>query len=311
MIDFSSIAKAVRVTVPVVGGRFVYQRKSYVLQPNQGLEIEDGWRCAEILGNQALDLGPHVWSGDCLKPIRGYTNGNNLLFQNFDVGKRRGFGLQVPMLFNATETFSAVIASLWEDGRFYYVEPNYSDFSIFEIRNSFEDERPIDDLKGVTPELRTLFLFHTLERDQQKAILAEAQRAAAEQKQAADEQERMKDVAYRLTVTFNRAGANILKYSLSGTNLIVDWELNGSGQRFNSVIDSRTGMVRECGYCCSGDDRRLNMTALVKLAEDYNERRVIHKTRTSSLTTARDDATLDRHLQNHYRDDDYEDDWDD
>lgn len=306
MLDFSSIAKPSKVNVPVLGGRFIYHRKPFALSNRT---IEDGWRTVEIHGNHVIDCGPHVWSGDSPNPIRGYTNGNGLVFQNFDVGKRKGFGLQAPLLFNTVETFTAIIASLWEDGRLYYVEPNYADNAIFEIKNRFEDEQSIDGLKGVTPELRTLFLFHSLERDQQRAMLEAARLAAAEQKRTADEAERMKDVAYRLTVTFAHAGARVLRYTLSGSNLIVDWELESGGHRFNSVIDSRTWMVREAGYCMTGDDRRHNITSVVKTAEDYESRRVVVITRNSSLTTARDDADLDRHLDNHYRDGDDDDDW--
>ena len=89
----------------------------------------------------------------------------------------------------------------------------------------------------------------------------------------------MKEIPYRLKMTLERAGATLIGYSQLGNRLIVDWELVGGGFKYNSVIDTTTWMCCEAGYCLSGGDKKLNLTALVKTAEEYEDRDVIFITR--------------------------------
>jgi hypothetical protein len=115
-------------------------------------------------------------------------------------------------------------------------------------------------------------LFHALERDQLKKVLIE--------KVAKEEHERrMKDIPYRLNKIFENAGATLLNYSLSNKRIIVDWEIMGQKHRYNSVIDAATFKIIEAGYCMSGDDKRHNVTSLVKTAEEYAERNLTYITR--------------------------------
>ena len=304
-IDFTALSKPFYVVVPVTNNSFVYHRKNY------RVKADDGWYVVAISGNKATIDEPHVWSGTYTNlttsyGVFGYTYNNNLIFQNFDVARRKwNLQIETPLHFNVIETFNSVRAVVWEDRRVYYTEPNYADITIYDVKQCYDSESSLDGMKGVTPELRTLFLFHILQREQQRKILEEAQRAATEQRRIADEAEQMKDVAYRLAVTFGRAGAKVIQFSQAGNNLIVDWELDR--HRFNSVIDSRTWMVREAGICVSGDDKRHNITSIVKTAEEYVERRVLHVTR-SNAAPVRNDQELDPYLRNHYHDP-LQDDW--
>jgi hypothetical protein len=89
----------------------------------------------------------------------------------------------------------------------------------------------------------------------------------------------METIPGRLKVSFDRGGARLLGYSLSGSRIIVDWCLTDSSYKYNSVIDANTWKIIECGYCMNNDDFRHNITSMVKTAEEYESRRVVHITR--------------------------------
>jgi hypothetical protein len=254
-INFEVLNQAFQAIVPVVEGRFVYRKKSYVIK------ADDGWAWVEISGNHVDYLGPETPSGcDC---VLGYTFHNSVVFQNADVAKRRwGMSGPIPLYLNSSPTFESIRAVIWEDGRAYWLEPDYTDTKCLEIR----DLESLDGVKGITPELRTVFLFHALEKEKIKLL---------EEKKAHEEV--MRSVPGRLKITFERAGARLLTYSLTGKRIVVDWEMGGD--QFNSVIDADTWMVCEAGICMSGADSRMNITSLVQTTEDYQDRGLIYKTR--------------------------------
>jgi hypothetical protein len=49
--------------------------------------------------------------------------------------------------------------------------------------------------------------------------------------------------------------------------------------KYNSVLDSQTFMVLEAGYCMSNDDKRHNITSMVKTAEEYEQKDLTYITR--------------------------------
>jgi len=292
MLDFSKLAEEKIIEVPVLDGRFQYHSKKYKI-----FSEEDGWFKVKIEGNSA-EISEPVFDFTELekknKPVKGYTYNNTIIFHNFDSTKRKwGFELSEEINFNSALTFSAIKAIVWEDKKIYFVSPDYSNFKIFDIKTSFDNDEAINNLKEITPELRTLFLFHEIEREQFREL--ERQRLELERMELADEErkkrekELMASIPGRLQLTFERSGARMIQYSISGNRIIVDWEMlsargnmgrhNDHMIQYNSVIDSRTFKVLESGYCMSGDDRRHNITSLVKLAEDYEERGLTHITR--------------------------------
>jgi hypothetical protein len=267
MLDLEKLARPREAIVPILNGTFVFEKKHYRVR------CEDGWQKVEIAGNRAHALEPAVLAEYTFPHVLGYTHNNALVFQNFDVAKRKWkFGLSAPLHFNQSQTFEAVKAVVWEDRRVYWAEPNYSDVKALELKDLLERDQTLDGQKGLTPELRTVFLFHAIERSAMQKVLEKA-------KQREDHERQMRDIPYRLRVTFQRAGAEVVSHSLSGNRIVVDWKIPGSDTEYNSVIDVRTWMVAEAGYCMSNDDKRHNITSLVKTAEEYEERGVTFITR--------------------------------
>lgn len=266
-LDFSKLASPKQIVVPVLNNFFQYNNKKYATK-----NLESGWYLVTIKNNEILAAEPY--SGEFKYDYAlGYTYNNMIIFQNFDVAKRKwGFNLQVDLNFNTAETFSTIKAVVWEDKRVYYTEPNYSDYRMYEVKDIYDKEEPIADAKGITPELRTLFLFHSIERENFRIF--QAKQMAAE-----EHQKRMQELPYRLQHQCSYAGAELLNYKVEGFKIIIDWKLPGSNYRYNSEIDSRTFMTINAGYCMSGGDKIHNLTSLIKTAEEYEERGVVHITR--------------------------------
>jgi hypothetical protein len=270
MIDFSKLAAPKIIIVPILQKRFQYQRKNYAC------DADDGWWVVTIQGNKAQPQEPYFWTSDegNYRWVSGYSYNNQVVFSNFDVARRLvGINLTAPLHFISVETFTPIKAILWETGHIFYACVNYADMKIYDVKSAYDNEKSLSSLKGVTPELKTLYLFHALERDQLREVLRQ-------QNEAQENEKRMQEIPYRLGVTLERAGARLLGYSQSGARLIVEWELKDGSYKYNSVIDSNTWMVLEAGYCLSGGDKRLNLTSLAKTADEYEERGVIFKTRT-------------------------------
>ena len=262
-IDFNKLAKPFTAIVPILGKSFLLNKKSYTV------DSEDGWWCVEISGNKVKVVDAHYWVDVPSNSVSGYTCNNSLIFSNFDVAKRKWkLEVQAPLLFNTVETFSPVKAVVWEDKRVYYISPWYEDFKGLEVKEAFYQETPIDNVKGVTPELRTVHVFHALEREQVRAMLAKE-----------EHEKQMADVGYRLKHTFERSGATLLNYSRSGNRLIVDWTIKDGSYTYNSVLNADTLQVIEAGYCLNGGDTRLNPTSLILTAEEFESEGLTYITR--------------------------------
>lgn len=270
VINLEKFTQEKEAIVPITDGQFQYQRKRYYKRNNVS-----GWHQVRINGNTYEVISPVYLEAETVafKTIKGYTYHNNIIFQNFDVAKRKlNAEVMKPLHFNNVETFSSIEAIAWEDSDLYYYKPNYSDSKIFELKQKYDMNESFDGLKGITPELKTLFLFHEIEKqkikeEQDKIRLAK------------ELEEYKKTLQGRLLLTFGRVGAKVLKYSVSGKRITVDWSLDSIGQQFNSVIDYDSFRIIEAGYCMSGSDRDHSVTSMVELAKDYDEDNLIHKTR--------------------------------
>lgn len=268
MIDFNTINKEKIATVPIVRGCFQYNRKKY-REPTQST----GWYRVFLKNNDALITEEIIIeSEDMPNTIKGYVFNNNLIFHNFDVGKRKlDRDVMMPLCLNNAPTFSPIHAIIWEDKHIYYYKPDYSEYLVYDVKNRFDSSQNISDLKGITPELKHLFLFHDIERQKLREELEKI-------KKEEERQEFLKSTPGRLQLAFSRVGATMLNYSITRNRIIVDWKLE-SGQKFNSVIDANTFRVIEAGYCLSGEDRKHSVSSMVLLASDYEKDDLIHITR--------------------------------
>jgi len=267
MLDFSKLSEEKKIIAPILNNSFQYHSKKY------RVHSEDGWFLVIIKNNKARILEQVYTPPESYDTVKGFTYNNKIIFHNFDVAKRKWkFDICKDLNFNTSQTFSPIEAVVWEDKNIYFSKPDYTNYKIFELKAAFDSETTLNEIKGITPELRTLFLFHTIERDNIREL--EKQVKAKEELK-----KMMESLPYRLKVTFERSGATMTNYSLSGKRIIVDWTMPGSSYNYNSVIDADSFMIIEAGYCLSGGDKKLNITAMIKTAEEYEERGVTYITR--------------------------------
>lgn len=268
MIDFNKIVQEREVVVPVYNNSFKYNRKEYKLK------CEDGWKRVKIKSNNASlieDVFIEAETNAPLNSIKGYSHNNLIIFFNKDVAYRKfGFNMSKELRFNNSQSFTAINAVVWEDKEIYFYGPDYNDFKILELKDAYDNEYGIGNLKGLTPEMKNVYLLHNVEREH----LRIAQKISEEK---AAREEMLKTIPGRLQFHFEGAGAKLLDYSISGKRINVIWELNGT--KFDSILNSGTFMVEEAGYCMTHDDKRHNITSLVKTAEDYDEDGLIYITR--------------------------------
>jgi len=203
MLNFNNLVKEKIILVPLVDNTFQYHSKKY------SVDGDNGWYKIKIQGNNA-EIESQAYNPNEIETqyksdlIKGYIHGNNIVFQNFDVAKRKyDFGLTKEIYFNNALTFSAVKAIVWENKRIYYLQPDYKNFKVIEVKSHFDAEKNITDLKDTTPELKTVFLFHSIQRDNLRAL-------EASQKKEEEHEKLMEDLPYRLKHSFEKSGATLL-----------------------------------------------------------------------------------------------------
>lgn len=277
-IDLNKFIEKKEVVVPVKHGKFQYGRKNYVVSLDcmytRSLEAP-GWYRVAISGNEASIIGPIVLEAyqHSFPVIKGYTFDDNIVFQNFDVAKRKsGLGVMEKIYFlGKISTFSPIEAIMWEDKNLYFYRPVYTDIKIIEVFRAFKNEQPIANIKGVTPEQQTVYLLHELKIQRIKANMEKI-------KLQQEREEFKKTLEGKLFTAFSRAGAEVINYKETSNELEVNWKLL-NGEQFNSRIERDTFKIIELGYCAEGGDRNHNITSMVLTAEEWDKDDLIYKTR--------------------------------
>jgi len=296
MIDLSKFTSETKACVPVRNNAFQYNRKKYVLN-----NISDGWYYVKMWGNSAVVLNDIVDLDtlENIKLVNGYVYNNQIVFQNFDVAKRN-FNLEMmaPLHFNNAPSFTPIRAAYWEDKSLYFYDVRYSDFISYLVVAAIESGSDIKTIKGVTPELKTLSLFYLIEKQKLEEQLAKL-------RQETERKNFLSSLPGRLQSAFAAVGAVLINFTQQGKRIIVDWQLQQTKRKYNSVLDADSFKVVEAGYCMSGHDKEHSLTSMVLLAEDYEKRHVTVITRQNDSRTYRDDNNDYDYDNNDYDDDDY------
>jgi hypothetical protein len=286
MINLNKFSMSKEAKVPIIKGTFQYDRKSYTIP-----DVRDGWYSVTLKDNIATvnnEIIPEVDLNINKKQIiKGYTYNNQLIFFNFNEGKKRtGWEMIAPLRLNNLSTFSSIEAIIWEDSFLYFYRQSYTDYKIFDLKHLYENEQKIEGVKELTPEMKSLYLFHQIERDQQRALIKRiqeekerAEKQAKIKKIAADAEEKRKreagNVHETLIKSFTFVGATVSHFEVRNDRIYVEWSIDG--ERFSSSIDKNTFKIIDSGFCMSGDDRRHNIKSMVLTAQNYMDRDVLHK----------------------------------
>lgn len=285
MINLTSLTLKYKANVPIFNNKFQYNKKKFYTK-----DIKDGWYTVTLHNNDVIvenEILPEIdIKVDKSKIISGYTHGTNLIFFNFDEGKRKlQKEISCKILLNNVRTFSAVNCIIWEDNNLYLHSLNLKDDKIVDLRSYFERDQLIADKKGLTPEQKTVFLFHYIEREQQRALqrrireeqdrLERMTKAQRERELAMLEAQKNKQsMQEALTRSFASVGAELKFFEVKDNLILADWYMDGL--RITSKLNKQTFAVVDAGFCMSGDDRRHTVSSMVITAKQYEEDDKLH-----------------------------------
>ncbi len=278
MIDLEKFSTPKEAIVPVINKRSIFNGRHFQL------DERDGWYKVE-LGDNVLCKRPatdveveQVLAS--LPEVRGYTIEDSLIPLNFDSVKYKyGYSETVPVMFIASELWDVIRASQYEDCRLYYhdIDTSFNRAVLNEVKKRFEEEKPIGEVKGITPELRYLYLLLALQRDNYREI----EKLKSLKLSQTEKEKRLKEFqetfAGRLLKVVESAGGKLIRFHKQGRErIVVIWKVGG--QVINSLVKLDFRVV-EAGFCLSGEDKLHSLSSLIPLAQTYQEESPLYITR--------------------------------
>jgi len=149
----------------------------------------------------------------------------------------------------------------------YFIQCIYGQksYALMDIKSALEKgDSNINDLKGITPEMRVVFMFHLIEKKQMEM-----------------EEEKKKALIPEnyLNKIISENGAVFESFKKVKGGFEIQWTMHG--HRINTLL-GEDYRVKESGFCMSGFDRTQSVTSVVNVLKDYvGEGSYIHKTRSA------------------------------
>lgn len=146
-----------------------------------------------------------------------------------------------------------------------------------EVKARFEKNQSLDKLKGITPEMRYLFIVLSLQRDNFRALQELKKLKLSEIEKAKRIEEFNKTLPGRLLQTIEGAGGKLVRFNIQGKDkIVVVWKVGD--QTVNSLINLDFRIL-EAGYCLEGEDKKHSLSSAVTLAQSFQEERPLYITR--------------------------------
>jgi len=136
----------------------------------------------------------------------------------------------------------------------------------FITKQHLDVDKPIIDIKGLTPELRYLYFLYVLEYKTQQELL-----------KAQKEEEFKKTLVGRVKSALEEVNGHLIELKQRGDNLEIIWSVQG--EKFNSLINPNNFQIKEAGFCVEGMDNILSLKSMVLTAQEFIEKDLIYKTR--------------------------------
>lgn len=271
MIQLDRFTETHTLVAPIINGTAsVNGRKLYFHKKGTPILV-DGWYEIE-LGNEAkiVKLASPLQIRRTLgnrKSYRGYAMGNELIPLNFDNLKRKGFEDTISVYFMQARAWDVVEAVLWEDRNFYFKQTcAVFDPVLKAVKERYENDQQIGDIKSVSPEQKYLFLVLNLQRQSIRHAQELERFALAEKERAKRLAEFQSTFSGRLQSVVESTGAKLIKWEKRGDNFLVTWSLGG--QEIKSIIKD-TMRVISAGFCVSSYDVFHTLNSLPNLLKIY------------------------------------------
>lgn len=233
--------------------------------------LQPGWYQFRKSGRYLSPEGPidpelTAWK---LPRVTGYVMGRRIIGLDFQL-RLHGLPADVDI-----PLFTPVAARRWFDGHLLYEGQEFETEVESSVRDAFENERPIDGIKGVTPALAATFVLHSTQR----ALAREAERRAAaereRQEQAAVLARWQETLEGRISLALSHTGAELIHWRRSGSRqAAVRYRIGG--RRFECIIDTESLQILDAGICLSGTDEELNLSSLPSAVREAIESGQLH-----------------------------------
>jgi hypothetical protein len=173
------------------------------------------------------------------------------------------------------QKFCPVTARRWFDGHLLYYGQEFETEVETSVREAFEEGRPIEAIKGVTPALAQVFLLESTQRELAREAERRAREEANRQRQAAELARWQETLEGRISLALSHTGAELVSWRRSGQRLaIVRYRV--AGRRFECVIDTNSLQIMDAGICLDGTDEELNLSSLPSAVREAIESGRLH-----------------------------------
>lgn len=270
-IDLRQFTKEQLVVIPIVDGWGKAQGGRKV-----ELAVEDGWYWVFLGNTVRLDRKArpaeveHAFR-DWGEMKRVYALGEEGIPINFDNFFHGQDNSSIEVKFLNLQPFEVAKIIYSYDRRYYYAiqDPAFQRDVLKQMKEAFEADRTLDNIKGVTPELRYYWLILNL----QKQAYREFEELERMRISEAEKQKRIAEFqatfAGRLQKTIEAADGILLLWSkVNATSYMVHWKVRGTDQVVKSTIRD-TMQILSLGFCASGHDREHSLASAVQLAKMY------------------------------------------
>lgn len=157
--------------------------------------------------------------------------------------------------------YTPLVARRWFDGSLWFEMSDFESEVEEAVREAFEAERGIAQIKAVTPALAQAFLLESTAREMAREAERRRQEAAAGAERAAELVRWQESIEGRIALALSHSGAELIDWRRSGgAQATVSYRLGG--RRFECVIDTDTLQIVDAGICLEGADRSLSLSSL-------------------------------------------------
>jgi len=154
----------------------------------------------------------------------------------------------------------------WQIGKFLYIPTKKIFFfleyvlnalyeKLQEVRNYYDLNKPLLDLKEITPEMRLVYSFNQLEKIRIEQELKKLKEA-----------EFRKTVLGRIEKIISDSGGTFLSLKTYKNGYEIDWKMGA--HKINTYMNKNFAII-EAGFCLSGGDRKHTLNSITKLLGDF------------------------------------------
>lgn len=233
--------------------------------------LQPGWYQFRKSGRYLVVEQPIAPELDAWKLQRaaGYVFHSRLITNEFQA---RLFGLPTD---EDLPKFTPVSARQWFDGHLLYAGQEFETEVEAKVREAFEEERPIEQIKGVTPALAHVFLLESTQRELVREAERRARQEVERQQRAAELARWQETLEGRISLALSHTGAELVSWRRNGQRqAVVRYRLGG--RRFECVIDTESLQIVDAGICLSGADEELNLSSLPSAVREAIESGQLH-----------------------------------